>query len=185
MTAVDLSPLKAVAGPDGWSDDPDRLAPKLVEWRDRWRGTTPLLLLPRTTAEVAALVGWCAAHRVAITPQGGNTGLVGGQIPEGEVLLSLEKMTAVREVSPLDDVMIVEAGLPLVMAQETAAAAGRFFPLSLASEGTATIGGLISTNAGGAALRHHARPGAGDRGGAARRLGVPRAEAPAQGQYRL
>ena len=152
MTAVDLSPLKAVAGPDGWSDDPDRLAPKLVEWRDRWRGTTPLLLLPRTTAEVAALVGWCAAHRVAITPQGGNTGLVGGQIPEGEVLLSLEKMTAVREVSPLDDVMIVEAGLPLVMAQETAAAAGRFFPLSLASEGTATIGGLISTNAGGVAV---------------------------------
>ena len=95
MTAVDLSPLKALAGPDGWSDDPDRLAPKLVEWRDRWRGTTPLLLLPRTTAEVAALVGWCAAQRVAITPQGGNTGLVGGQIPEGEVLLSLEKMTAV------------------------------------------------------------------------------------------
>ncbi len=152
MTAVDLSPLKALAGPDGWSDDPDRLAPKLVEWRDRWRGTTPLLLLPRTTAEVAALVGWCAAQRVAITPQGGNTGLVGGQIPDGEVLLSLEKMTAVREVSPLDDVMIVEAGLPLVTAQETAAAAGRFFPLSLASEGTATIGGLISTNAGGVAV---------------------------------
>ena len=152
MTPVDLSPLQALAGPGGWSDDPDRLAPKLVEWRDRWRGTTPLLLLPRTTAEVAVLVGWCAAHGVAITPQGGNTGLVGGQIPDGEVLLSLEKMTAVREVSPLDDVMIVEAGVPLVTAQATAAAAGRFFPLSLASEGTATIGGLISTNAGGVAV---------------------------------
>jgi FAD/FMN-containing dehydrogenase len=152
MTPVDLSPLKALAGPGGWSDDPERLAPKLVEWRDRWRGTTPLLLLPRTTAEVAVLVGWCAAHGVAITPQGGNTGLVGGQIPDGEVLLSLEKMTTVREVSPLDDVMIVEAGVPLVTAQETAAAAGRFFPLSLASEGTATIGGLISTNAGGVAV---------------------------------
>ncbi len=152
MTSTDLSPHKALAGPGGWSDDPERLAPKLVEWRDRWRGTTPLLLLPRTTVEVAALVGWCAAQGVAITPQGGNTGLVGGQIPDGEVLLSLERMTAVREVSPLDDVMIVEAGLPLVTAQETAAGAGRFFPLSLASEGTATIGGLISTNAGGVAV---------------------------------
>ena len=152
MSSVDLAPLKALAGPDGWSDDPERLAPKLVEWRDRWRGTTPLLLLPRSTHAVAAMVGWCAANGVAITPQGGNTGLVGGQIPDGEVLLSLERMTAVREVSPLDDVMIVEAGATLVTAQETAAAAGRFFPLSLASEGTATVGGLISTNAGGTAV---------------------------------
>jgi FAD/FMN-containing dehydrogenase len=111
-----------------------------------------LLLLPRTTAEVAAIVGWCADHGVAITPQGGNTGLVGGQIPDGEVLVSLEKMRAVRDVSPLDDVMVVEAGLPLAEAQGIAAAAGRFFPLSLASEGTATIGGLISTNAGGVAV---------------------------------
>ena len=82
-----ISRLKAVLGEGGWSQDPDRLAPKLVEWRDRWSGTTPLLVLPRTTAEVAAVVGVCAESGVAITPQGGNTGLVGGQIPEGEVLL--------------------------------------------------------------------------------------------------
>jgi FAD/FMN-containing dehydrogenase len=149
---ADLSPLKALLGPSGWSTDPERLAPKLVEWRERWHGHTPLLLLPRTTAEVAAIIGWCAAHGVAVTPQGGNTGLVGGQIPEGEVLLSLEKLDAVREVSPLDDVMIIEAGASLVTAQETAAAHGRFFPLSLASEGSATLGGLISTNAGGTAV---------------------------------
>ena len=149
---IDLSPLKALVGAQGWSTDPDRLAPKLVEWRDRWRGHTPLLLLPRTVEEVSAIIGWCQAHSVPVIPQGGNTGLVGGQIPQGEVLLSLERMGAVREVSPLDDVMIVEAGATLAVVQQTATAHGRFFPLSLASEGAATIGGLISTNAGGTAV---------------------------------
>jgi FAD/FMN-containing dehydrogenase len=144
-----ISRLKAVLGETGWSQDPDRLAPKLVEWRDRWSGQTPLLVLPRSTAEVAAVVGICAESGTAITPQGGNTGLVGGQIPDGEVLLSLERMRAVREVNTDDDVMIVEAGLTLAAAHEAAAEAGRRFPLSLASEGSATIGGLISTNAGG------------------------------------
>ncbi|WP_158917366.1 FAD-binding oxidoreductase [Caulobacter sp. S45] len=147
-----LAALKAVAGPDGWSADPDRLAPKLKEWRDRWRGTTPLLLSPRTTAEVSALVRCCAEHRIALTPQGGNTGLVGGQIPQGEVLLSLERMNAIREVAPLDDVIVVEAGVVLTTVQEAAREANRFFPLSLAAEGSATVGGLVSTNAGGTAV---------------------------------
>ncbi len=147
-----LARLKAAAGDGGWSDDPARLAPKLEEWRGRWRGESPLLLLPRSVEDVARLVSLCAEAGVAITPQGGNTGLVGGQIPEGEVLLSLERMRKVREVSPLDDVMVVEAGVTLVEAQEAAAEAGRFFPLSLASEGTATVGGLVSTNAGGTAV---------------------------------
>src|ERR1700728_306363 len=144
-----ISRLKAVLGEGGWSEDPDRLAPKLIEWRDRWSGTTPLLALPRTTAQVAAVVGICAESGTAITPQGGNTGLVGGQIPDGEVLLSLERMRAVREVNTEDDVLIVEAGLTLAAAHEAAEAVGRRFPLSLASEGSATIGGLVSTNAGG------------------------------------
>jgi len=147
-----ISRLKAVLGEAGWSQDPERLAPKLVEWRDRWSGSTPLLALPKSTAEVAAVVGICAESGTAITPQGGNTGLVGGQIPEGEVLLSLERMRAVREVNTLDDVLIVEAGLTLAAAHEAAEAAGRRFPLSLASEGSATIGGLVSTNAGGVAV---------------------------------
>ncbi len=147
-----ISRLKAVLGDGGWSQDPERLAPKLVEWRDRWSGQTPLLALPRSSEQVAAVVGVCAESGVAITPQGGNTGLVGGQIPAGEVLLSLEKMRAVRDASALDDVLVVEAGMTLAQAHEEAARLGRRFPLSLASEGSATIGGLISTNAGGVAV---------------------------------
>ena len=147
-----LSRLKSLLGPEGWSQDPERLAPKLVEWRDRWAGTTPLLLLPRTTDEVSAIVGVCADTATPLVPQGGNTGLVAGQIPQGEVLLSLEKMRAIREVAPLDDVIVAEAGVPLAVVHEAAVGVGRRFPLSLASEGTATIGGLVSTNAGGTAV---------------------------------
>ena len=147
-----LDRLKAVVGEGGWSQDPERLSPKLVEWRDRWSGTTPLLLLPKTVEEVSAIVRLCAETRTPITPQGGNTGLVGGQIPQGEVLLSLEKMRAVREVNTEDDVLVAEAGVTLAAAHAAAGAAGRFFPLSLASEGSCTIGGLISTNAGGTAV---------------------------------
>ena len=147
-----LDGLKALFPADRWSVAPQRLAPKLVEWRDRWEGTTPLLLLPRSTAEVAAMVAWCAERGVAITPQGGNTGLVGGQTPRGEVLLSTERLNAVRSVSDLDDVLVIEAGATLAAAHEAALSVGRFFPLSLASEGSATIGGLVSTNAGGVAV---------------------------------
>ena len=144
-----LSRLKAVLGEGGWSEDPERIAPKLVEWRGRWTGTTPILLLPKTTEEVSAVVGICAEAGVAITPQGGNTGLVSGQIPQGEVLLSTDRMRAIRDVDAFDDVIVAEAGVPLALVHEAAEAQRRRFPLSLASEGTATIGGLISTNAGG------------------------------------
>jgi FAD/FMN-containing dehydrogenase len=147
-----LERLKTLLGEGGWSTDRDRIAPKLVEWRERWAGHTPLLLLPRTTDEVAAIVRLCAETGTAITPQGGNTGLVGGQIPKGEVLLSTERLNRIREASPDDDVLVVEAGVTLLQAQEAAEAAGRYFPLSLAAEGTATIGGTISTNAGGTAV---------------------------------
>ena len=144
-----LAALKAAAGNGGWTDDPSDIAPWLTEWRNRWKGNTPLMLTPRSTEEVARLVTICARHRVAIVPQGGDTGLVGGQIPFGEVLLSTRKLRAVRDVTPLDDAMTVEAGVTLLEAQQAAEAAGRRFPLSLAAEGTATIGGVISTNAGG------------------------------------
>lgn len=152
MDTAALDALKAAVGPQGWTDDAERIAPHLTEWRGAWRGETPLMLTPGSTAEVAAAVKVCAAHGIAITPQGGNTGLVGGQIPQGEVLLSLKRMGAIRAVSPLEDVMVLEAGLTLLEAQEVAAAAGRLFPLSLAAEGTATVGGVISTNAGGTAV---------------------------------
>lgn len=144
-----LDDLKAALGSGGWTQDPDVVAPFLTEWRNRWTGNTPILLTPRSTEEVARAVAVCAREGVAITPQGGGTGLVGGQVPFGEVLLSLKKMRAIRDVTPLDDAMTVEAGLTLLEAQQAATAAGRYFPLSLAAEGSATIGGVISTNAGG------------------------------------
>jgi FAD/FMN-containing dehydrogenase len=144
-----LSRLKAVLGEGGWSQDPERLAPKLVEWRDRWTGETPFLALPKTTEEVSAVVGICFEAGVPITPQGGNTGLVGGQIPQGEILLSTERLRRVRDVDAFDDVLVAEAGVTLAAVHEAAAEKGRRFPLSLASEGTATIGGVVSTNAGG------------------------------------
>jgi FAD/FMN-containing dehydrogenase len=144
--------LKTALGAGGWSDDPERIAPKLVEWRGRWRGETPLLLLPRTAQEVALAVRICAETGTAITPQGGGTGLVGGQIPQGEVLLSTERLRVVREVAPGDDAVVVEAGVTLSEVHAAAQGAGRFFPLSLASQGTATVGGLLSTNAGGTAV---------------------------------
>lgn len=144
-----LSQLKAILGDGGWSDDPERVAPKLIEWRGRWRGTTPILLLPRTVADVSAIVALCAQTGTAITPQGGNTGLVSGQIPQGEVLLSTERLTAIRDVDAIDDVIVVEAGVTLAAVHAAAAAASRRFPVGLASEGSATVGGIVSTNAGG------------------------------------
>jgi FAD/FMN-containing dehydrogenase len=144
-----LDALKAALGEGGWSQDPDRLAPKLVEWRGRWRGSTPLLALPGDLEQTAAVVRICAQAGVAITPQGGNTGLVNGQIPQGEILLSTERLNRVRDADPSDDVLVVEAGVTLAAVHKAAARIGRRFPLSLASEGSATVGGLISTNAGG------------------------------------
>jgi len=141
--------LAARLGPKGFATKADALAPHLVEWRGRYSGHTPFLAMPSSTEEVADVVRMCAAAGAAITPQGGNTGLVGGQIPDGEVLLSMKRMNRIRSVDPLDDALIAEAGVVLTSVQDAAAQAGRLFPLSLASQGSATIGGLLSTNAGG------------------------------------
>ena len=149
VSADALNELKTALGEGGWTDDPAMTAPWLTEWRGRWTGSTPIMLTPRSTDEVARAVTICARHALPIVPQGGGTGLVGGQIPYGEVLLSTRKLRAVRDVTPLDDAMTLEAGITLLEAQQHAAAAGRAFPLSLAAEGSATIGGNISTNAGG------------------------------------
>lgn len=150
-TPESLAELKA-ALPGAWTQDAAETAPWLTEWRGRWTGETPLLLQPRTTEEVARAIEICARHGVAVVTQGGGTGLVGGQIPYGEVLLSTRKLRTVRDVTPLDDAMTVEAGVTLLEAQELAREKDRFFPLSLAAEGSATIGGVISTNAGGTAV---------------------------------
>ena len=129
--------------------DPATIAPHLEEWRGRTTGNTPFLLMPGSVEEVALIVRLCAEAGVAITPQGGNTGLVGGQIPQGEVLISLKRMNRIRGVDATADVITVEAGAILTNVHDAALAAGRRFPLSLGSQGSATIGGLISTNAGG------------------------------------
>ncbi len=149
MSADLYDKLAALLGPKGHATDAETLAPYLVEWRAKHRGHTPFLALPASTEEASALVTLCAEAGVAITPQGGNTGLVGGQIPQGEVLLSLKRMNRIRAIDARDDSLVAEAGAVLSAVQQAASDSDRLFPLSLASEGSATIGGLISTNAGG------------------------------------
>lgn len=144
-----LARLRTQLDPSSIVTDPDIIAPHLEEWRGRGVGRTPFMLAPSSTAEVAAIVKLCGEAGISITPQGGNTGLVGGQIPQGEVLVSLRRMNAIRALDATADAITVEAGAILATVHQAAAAAGKRFPLSLASQGSATIGGLISTNAGG------------------------------------
>lgn len=132
--------------------DEKAMAPYLIEWRDRYRGRAALVLSPGSTAEVSAILAFANDTRTRIVPQGGNTGLVGGQIPfesGNEVVVSLSRMNRVRAIDLDGDTMTVEAGLVLAQAQSVAASAGRLFPLSLASEGSCQIGGVLATNAGG------------------------------------
>lgn len=147
-----LAAIKDLLGPKGWSEEPEKLTAAATPWRGTYQGETPLIARPASTQEAAALVKLCGQHGVAITPQGGNTGLVDGGTPHGEVSVSMTRMTALREVDPFNNSMTIEAGATLLTAQGAAEDAGRLFPLSLGSEGTATIGGLISTNAGGVAV---------------------------------
>jgi FAD/FMN-containing dehydrogenase len=122
------------------------------DWRKRWRGKALAVVRPGDTSEVAAVVRACASHRVSIVPQGGNTGLVGGGVPDAsgtQVLLSLARMNRVRELDRANLTLIVEAGCVLKNAQQAADDAGLLFPLSLAAEGSCTIGGNLATNAGG------------------------------------
>lgn len=147
-----LDRLKAIAGPQGWTTDAAEIAPHLVEWRGLYRGRTPLLLKPDSTAQVAAIVGLCQDSATPLVVQGGNTGLVGGGVPDdsgAEILLSLKRMARVRQINAADFSLTAEAGITVAAVQAAAAAAGRLFALSLASEGSCTLGGVISTNAGG------------------------------------
>lgn len=143
-----IAELKAKM-PKYCSQDADKIAPHLVEWRDRWQGQTPLLISPGSTAEVSDIVKICAKHKAPLTLQGGNTGLCGGQIPQGEILLSTSRLNKVRRASKDNMNIVCEAGVTLLLAQQAADKIGLKFPLSLASEGTCTIGGNLSTNAGG------------------------------------
>jgi FAD/FMN-containing dehydrogenase len=144
--------LTAIVGRAHALTDPDQQLPYLREWRDLYAGRTPLVLRPGSTAEVAQILALANAERVAVVPQAGNTGLVGGQVPferGDQIVLSVGRLKDVRSVDAAGYSMIVEAGLMLAEAQAVADAAGRLFPLSLPSEGSCQIGGNLGTNAGG------------------------------------
>ena len=152
-----LGPLRAVVGTD-WSDDPAVLAPMLIDWRGRIHGSAAMVVWPRTTAQVAAIVAAATAARVPLVPQGGNTGLVGGATPDAtgrSVIVALSRMNRIGPVNAAGMTMTVEAGAILADVHAAAAAAGTAFPLDLAAKGSATIGGLVATNAGGVEVVRH------------------------------
>jgi len=147
-----LARLADRLGPRGFTQDPADMAPWLTDWRGRIHGAAAALLSPAAVEEVADVVRMAAEARVAIVPQGGNTSMVAGATPSADgsaLLVSLRRMRAIRSVSTRDNVAVAEAGVILSDLHDAAAAHGRRFPLSLAAKGSATIGGLVSTNAGG------------------------------------
>ena len=150
--ASPLAQLVARCGTEVIVTDPTALEATAVDHRRLYRGKPLALALPRSTAEVSQLLALCNALRIGVVPQGGNTGYCGAATPDDsgtQLVLSLRRMRAVRRVDALNDSMVVEAGCLLAEVQQAAAAAGRFFPLSLGSEGSCQIGGNLSTNAGG------------------------------------
>ena len=151
MTVL-IERLQEIVGSGGWTSDPQELQPHLTEWRGVYEGRALIMVKPRTTDEVVAIVRACAENHTAIVPQGGNTGMCGGAVPDAsgeQVILNLSRMNQVLDVDAGNFSMTVEAGCLLATAQEAARAAGRYFPLSLGAEGSCQIGGNIATNAGG------------------------------------
>jgi FAD/FMN-containing dehydrogenase len=147
-----LARLAAILGPSGMLTDPADTAPYAEDWRRLYQGRTAAVLRPAGTAELAAAVAACAEAGVALVPQGGNTSMVGGAVPAedgSQLVLTLARMNRIRAVDPVDQTLTIEAGATLRAAQDAAEAAGCLLPLSIGSEGTAQIGGVLSTNAGG------------------------------------
>ena len=147
-----LARIREIVGPKGWLTDAEAMAPHLLDERKMFRGTARAVVRPASTEEVAAVVAACAGAGIAIVPQGGNTGLVGGSVPDegwDGIVLSLGRMNRIRAIDPMNHTITVEAGCILADIQAAADAAERLFPLSLGAEGTCQIGGNLSTNAGG------------------------------------
>jgi FAD/FMN-containing dehydrogenase len=150
-----LGELKAAVGEGSWLESPDAVAPYLTDFRRLYQGSAALVLLPRSVDEVAGILRICNREEAAVVPHGGNTSYCGGATPDdtgAEIVLSLRRLNRVRQVDAADYSMTVEAGCTLAEAQAAAREADRLFPLSLGSEGTAQIGGNLSTNAGGTAV---------------------------------
>ena len=153
-----LAAAAALLGPRGLTADPDLLAPWLTDWRGQFTGRALAMASPEGTAQVAALVRLCGEHGVAIVPQGGNSGMCGGATPDAQgqsLLLSLRRMDAVRRLDVEARRITCEAGMILENLHHAAEAEGLRFPLSLGGKGSATVGGLISTNAGGTQVLRH------------------------------
>lgn len=156
-SAALLARLSARLGPAGFTTDPADLAPWLTDWRRRLTGSAAALVSPADADEAAFVVAAAAAEGVAIVPQGGNSSMVAGATPTGigadsegkALLVSMRRMRTIRSVSAADNAVVAEAGVVLADLHDAAEAAGARFPLSLAAKGNATVGGLISTNAGG------------------------------------
>lgn len=158
MTPQLISRFAAIVGKENAVTDKALLAPYLAEPRGLYNGCTPLVLKPGSTAEVASVMKLACETRTLIVPQGGNTGLVGAQQPDRsgrQVILSLSRLDRIRFINPQDKVALVEAGVILKTLQQKAEEAGCLFPLSLASEGTAQLGGNLSSNAGGTAVLNY------------------------------
>lgn len=153
-----LGALRALLGERGLTTDPQLMDTWLTDWRERYRGRALALASPASTAEVAALVKLCAGHGVPIVPQGGNSGMAGGATPDASgqaILLSLRRMNAIRSLSVESGQAVCEAGVILQSLHEAAEAARLRFPLTLGGKGSATVGGLVSTNAGGTQVLRH------------------------------
>jgi len=147
-----IAKFRKIVGDKYAVTDAADIAPYVTEERDLFHGRSPLVLRPGSTAELAAICKLASEHRVALVPQGGNTGLVGGQTPHnGEVVVSMRRLDKIRDVDTASNTMTCEAGVILQVAQQRAAEVDRLFPLSLGAEGSCTIGGNLSTNAGGTA----------------------------------
>ncbi|MDP3677203.1 MAG: FAD-binding oxidoreductase [Novosphingobium sp.] len=156
--ATFLDAAHDLLGDRGLTSDPDLVEPWLTDWRGRFTGRALALASPATTGEVAALVRLCAQHRVAIVPQGGNSGMSGGATPDpsgAQLVLSLRRMNAIRALDVTGRQVVAEAGVILENLHHAAEAQGLRFPLSLGGKGSATVGGLVSTNAGGTQVLRH------------------------------
>lgn len=153
-----LQALADLLGPKGFTTDAEIMAPWLTDWRGKYHGAAPAMLSPSTTEEVSAIVRLCAGERVALVPQGGNSGMVGGATPDAsgsQLLLSLRRMNRVRSIDRDARIAVAEAGVILENFHNTALAEGLRFPLTLGGKGSATIGGLVSTNSGGTQVLRH------------------------------
>ena len=147
-----IDQLKSIVGPKGWTTDPAVLKSSTTEWRGLVNGATPIVISPASTEEVSAVIRACAEADVAVVPQGGNTGMCAGAVPDEsgtQIVLSLARMNRIRQVDADNFSMEVEAGCILQKVQEAASKVDRLFALSLGAEGSCQIGGNLSTNAGG------------------------------------